>query len=80
MAISTEEIGIIKATLQHCEDNTTDMQPHLMRNPVSTYTDPENLKNEVETLFRKFPIIVGHIQQLADPGAFLPMMIPACPC
>ena len=70
MTTSTEEIDIIKATLQHVADDTTDMRPDVMRNPVSTYTDPKNLKKEVETLFRKFPIIVGHVEQLAEPGSF----------
>ncbi|HAD28775.1 MAG TPA: (2Fe-2S)-binding protein [Rhodobacteraceae bacterium] len=70
MKTSTEEIDIIKTTLKHCEDGSTDLQPKIMRNPVSIYTDPENLKNEVEILFRKFPIIVGHREQLAEPGSF----------
>ncbi|MDB9857698.1 Rieske 2Fe-2S domain-containing protein [Amylibacter sp.] len=70
MTINTEETGIIKATLQHCEDGTTDMLPELMRNPVTTYTDPENLKNEVDILFRKFPIIMGHVEQLAEAGSY----------
>ena len=47
MGISTEEIGIITSILQHTEDGTTDMQPELMRNPVTTYTDPDVLAREV---------------------------------
>ncbi len=70
MSISVEETGIIKSVLQHCEDNTTDMQPELMRNPVTTYTDPEVLAREVETLFRKFPVIMGHAQNLPEAGSY----------
>ncbi len=41
-----------------------------MLNPVSHYTDPARLQLEIDTLFRKFPIIVGHISQLAEPGQY----------
>jgi phenylpropionate dioxygenase-like ring-hydroxylating dioxygenase large terminal subunit len=70
MNMSPEEQGIIETILQHTEDNTTDMQPELMRNPVSTYTDPDLLAREIETLFRKFPIILGHAQNLPEPGSY----------
>jgi phenylpropionate dioxygenase-like ring-hydroxylating dioxygenase large terminal subunit len=70
MSISAEETGIIKSILQHCEDGSTDMQPELMRNPVTTYTDPATLSQEVDTLFRKFPIILGHAQQLPEAGSY----------
>lgn len=71
MSISPEETQIIKSILQHCEDGTTDMQPELMRNPVTTYTDPEINAREIETLFRKFPIIMGHSKQLPDAGSYI---------
>jgi phenylpropionate dioxygenase-like ring-hydroxylating dioxygenase large terminal subunit len=70
MKISSEEIKITDAILQHCKDGTTDMQPELMRNPVTTYTDPAILAQEVETLFRKFPIIMGHASQLPEPATY----------
>ena len=70
MGISIEETNIIKTVLQHTEDGTTDMQPALMRNPVTTYTDPDVLAQEVNTLFRKFPIILGHAEQLPEPGSY----------
>ena len=71
MSISPEETQIIRSILQHCEDGTTDMQPELMRNPVTTYTDPEINAREIETLFRKFPIIMGHSKQLPDAGSYI---------
>lgn len=70
MTISAEEIGIIEATLKHCEAGSTDLQPELMRNPITNYTDPDIQKQEMEILFRKFPIIVGHNEQLAEPGSY----------
>lgn len=70
MAISIEETQIIETILKHTEDGTTDMQPKMMRNPVSTYTDPDILAREMEILFRKFPVILGHSEQLPEPASY----------
>ena len=70
MTISIEETNIIEAILKHCDDGTTDMQPELMRNPVTTYTDPDLLAQEVDVLFRKFPIILGHASKLPEPATY----------
>ncbi len=70
MTNSAEEIGIIKTMLDYCESSTTHMEPEVMLNPVSNYTDPELLEREIETLFRKFPIVVGHIGQLREAGQY----------
>ncbi len=70
MTISTEESQIIKSVLRHVENGTTDMQPEVMENPVSNYMDSENLQCEVDVLFRKCPIIMGHVAQLAEAGDF----------
>ena len=70
MTISTEESQIIKSVLRHVENGTTDMQPEVMENPVSNYMDSENFQREVDVLFRKFPIIMGHVAQLAEAGDF----------
>lgn len=70
MTNSAEEIGIIKTVLDYCESSTTHMEPEVMLNPVSNYTDPDLLEREIETLFRKFPIVVGHVDQLREPGSY----------
>lgn len=70
MTITAEETDIVKTILKHIEDGTTDMQPELMRNPVSTYLDPAVLAKEVDVLFRSFPIIMGHSEQLPEPGTY----------
>jgi phenylpropionate dioxygenase-like ring-hydroxylating dioxygenase large terminal subunit len=71
MANSTEEIEIIKTVLAYHDSGTTHMEADIMLNPVTHYTDSERLKLEIETLFRKFPIIVGHTSQLKEAGEFL---------
>ena len=70
MSISIEEVEIVKTILKHTEDGTTDMQPDLMRNPVTIYTDPDVLTKEIDVLFRKFPIIIGHSEQLDGPASY----------
>ena len=50
MNISVEEKDIVKAILQHTENGTTDMQPELMRNPVTTYTDRRRVRQGQDVL------------------------------
>ena len=42
----------------------------MLHNPVSHYADPQRLAQEQAILFREFPIIVGHVSQLASAGDF----------
>lgn len=70
MSNSTEELNIMKTVLEYTESGTTHMEPGVMLNPVTNYTDPARLQLEIDTLFRKFPIIVGHSEQLSEPGQF----------
>lgn len=70
MGNSQEEIDIIRRTLHYHEAGTTHMEPELLRNPVSHYADPQRLALEQSILFREFPIIVGHVSQLASAGDF----------
>ena len=70
MGNSQEEIDIIRRTLRYHEAGTTHMEPEILRNPVSHYADPQRLAQEQAILFREFPIIVGHVSQLASAGDF----------
>lgn len=71
MTTSAEERGIIERILDHSAAGTTDMLDDVMRNPVSNYADPERHRREVDVLFRRFPIILAHGSELAEPGAFM---------
>lgn len=71
MKPSTEELTIINTVLAFNETGTTQLEPDVMLNPVSHYTDPNQLQTEIDILFRKFPIIVGHTAQLQDPGQYI---------
>ena len=71
MAISTEERGIIAEILDLAERRTTHMLPEVMANPTGKYTSAEQLDREISVLFRKFPIAMGHVSEVAEPGDFL---------
>lgn len=70
MNSSTEELSIINTVLEYDETGTTHLEPDVMLNPVQYYTDPDQLQLEIDTLFRKLPIIVGHTTQLKEAGQF----------
>jgi len=70
MPISSEELSIIETVLAYCESGSTHLEPDVMLNPVTHYTDTARLKQEMDILFRQFPIIVGHVEQLAESGQF----------
>jgi phenylpropionate dioxygenase-like ring-hydroxylating dioxygenase large terminal subunit len=65
-----EERQITETVLSYCESGGTHLQPGVMKIPVVEYTDPDQLRREIDILFRQFPIIVGHISQLPAPGTF----------
>jgi len=71
MGNSVEELKIIDTVLGYCRDGGTDLEQGVMQIPVSEYTDPARLEQEVEVLFRQFPIIVGQTQQLKESGQFI---------
>ena len=57
--------------LAHLEHKTTDSADAPSRQPVAAYADPMVHEREVRTLFRKLPLAVGHVSQLAKPGDFI---------
>lgn len=62
-----EQVRLIQRVLDNLSSNAFDMGAG-GRIPVDHYTDPERLARERETLFRKFPILVGFSSQLPKPG------------
>ena len=71
MAIRAEEREIIRQLLDHVDQNSTHMLPEVAANPVSNYTDPAKLQQEIDVLFRQFPIAIAHRSDLAEPGDFI---------
>ncbi len=71
MISSTEELNLIEQVLRYEESGATHLEPDVMLNPVRNYQDPKQLEQEVDHLFRKFPLILGHSSQVAKAGALL---------
>lgn len=71
MKISAEERDIIQRILTHHAQGTTDMTPEMMSNPVENYASDAVLDQERTTLFREFPLILGHSSELPDAGSFM---------
>ena len=64
-------IALIRRTLDHLADGSTDMQPAGHARAVSFYTDAAQFARERATLFRRFPVAIGFGAQLAKPGDFV---------
>ncbi|MGK0260647.1 MAG: phenylpropionate dioxygenase-like ring-hydroxylating dioxygenase large terminal subunit [Candidatus Azotimanducaceae bacterium] len=70
MTTSLEERNIIKTVLEYSDSGETQLQPNVMLTPVARYTEPSRLKLEMATLFREFPLVLGHVSQLQEAGNF----------
>ena len=68
--VSTEEYHIIERVLGHHAQGTTDMVDAVGSHAVANYRDPQRLQQEIDSLFREFPLIVGHASQLTAAGDY----------
>jgi phenylpropionate dioxygenase-like ring-hydroxylating dioxygenase large terminal subunit len=57
--------------LNMVKTNTRDDGPGLSHTPVEGYFDPAQYRREVNVLFRKHPVVVGHSEQVRKPGDFV---------
>lgn len=48
-----------------------DMKEPMVEWPVSDYTDPAVFAREIACLFRRRPIVIAHVSQLAAPGDYI---------
>ncbi len=71
MPANSEERDIIRQIFELAENDTTQMLDEVMSNPASNYTDPDKLAQEINILFREFPIVIAHGSELADSGDYL---------
>ncbi len=46
-------------------------QPSEYKIPLERYLDPERCRREKEVLFRRYPLVLGHVSELPAPGACL---------
>ena len=64
------EVALIRRILDHVTAGTKDMAPTTTPGPVTEYFDADRHRREVDTLFRDYPLVVGHVSQVAAPGDF----------
>lgn len=64
------EVALIRRILDHVAAGTKDMAPTTTPGPVTEYFDADRHRREVATLFRDYPLVVGHVSQVAAPGDF----------
>jgi phenylpropionate dioxygenase-like ring-hydroxylating dioxygenase large terminal subunit len=64
-----KQVELIHRVLEHLRTGTTHMVEEESRLPVAPYFQPERLEAE-RRLFRKLPLLVGHVSQLAEPGDY----------
>lgn len=61
---------IAERLLEHLEHGTTDSAPEVMQVPVADYVDATRWDTEVDTLFRRSPVVVALSAHLREPGAY----------
>jgi phenylpropionate dioxygenase-like ring-hydroxylating dioxygenase large terminal subunit len=64
------QIELIARVLDLVQRRTTDMVDGETFHPVDRYLDPQRFRREVDLLFRRGPLIVGHVSQVARPGDY----------
>jgi phenylpropionate dioxygenase-like ring-hydroxylating dioxygenase large terminal subunit len=75
----SEQIRIAKRLLGHIASGTAEAAPHQYWVPVSTYTDRELWADEVETFYRRLPLVAGMSCELPEPDSYLAQEILGVP-
>ncbi len=65
-----DQVTYLERMLGMVRTNTRDDGPGLSHTPVKGYFDPVQYSREVEVLFRRHPIVVGHSGQVRKAGDF----------
>jgi len=74
-----EQIRITKRLLAHIAAGTAESASQQLRVPVSDYTDPALWSREIETFYKRLPIVAGLSCELPAPGAYKAMKIVGVP-
>jgi phenylpropionate dioxygenase-like ring-hydroxylating dioxygenase large terminal subunit len=64
------QLRLTAEILQHRRAGTVPLADAVMENPVAVYHQPDHLAREQEVLFRRYPLVVGHVDQVRNPGDF----------
>jgi phenylpropionate dioxygenase-like ring-hydroxylating dioxygenase large terminal subunit len=69
MNIATQA-QLVRRVLAHLDARTTDSDPGMTTVPIEAYADKARIDRERARLFREYPIVVGHVSQVPNPGDF----------
>lgn len=61
---------LVRRVLAHLDARTTDSDASMTTVPIEAYADAKRIDRERERLFRDYPLIVGHVSQVPNPGDF----------
>ncbi|MFE1802432.1 aromatic ring-hydroxylating dioxygenase subunit alpha [Streptomyces sp. NPDC059517] len=62
---------LVQRLLTHIDEATTDVSEHVSLRSSGPYGDEEVYRREVHQIFRREPVIVAHVTQLASPGDYV---------
>ena len=65
------QIALVERVLHHIEKRTTDCEASSHAQPVEAYLSESRLAAELEALFRRRPVLFGHVSEVAGPGDFI---------
>lgn len=61
---------LVRRVLAHLDARTTDSDPAMTSVPIEAYADASRIDRERARLFRDYPLVVGHVSQVPNPGDF----------
>jgi phenylpropionate dioxygenase-like ring-hydroxylating dioxygenase large terminal subunit len=61
---------LVRRVLAHLDARTTDSDPGMTTVPIEAYADAKRIERESARLFRDYPLVVGHVSQVPNPGDF----------
>ncbi|AJT63082.1 hypothetical protein T261_1396 [Streptomyces lydicus] len=75
------QVRIIQELLEFEEQRTTDMdgQESEHYNPVAAYTDPDRLTAELDRIWYRRPLAVGHVAEFPEAGSFKTLRVGKVP-
>lgn len=61
---------LVRRVLAHLDARTTDSDAVMTTVPIEAYADAARVDRERARLFRDYPLVVGHVSQVPNPGDF----------
>jgi phenylpropionate dioxygenase-like ring-hydroxylating dioxygenase large terminal subunit len=66
-----KQLELLDRILGYVDSKSHQLAAEESRVPVSNYTSPERLAHESHVLFRRYPLVAGHVSELPNPGDFI---------